>query len=150
LTAKSGWTIGERLAVPVAALLGGFGLLMIAGMLIGALEGDATYSLSTNVVLAILLGVVPIGAAGWLLGGMRAARRRREDDAREAAVLAIAAERRGVLSPLEVAAAAGCTADQARATLDRLHLRGFCELDIADSGAEVYRFRLPRQTAVES
>ena len=142
MAAKGGWTVGERLTVPLAALLAGFGLVMISGMLIGAFEGDATYSLSTNVVLVILLGLVPLGAAGWLIGGIRRAQRRRRSDAREAAVLSLATERRGVLSPLDAAASAGISAEDARATLDLLHRRGFCELEIADSGAEVYRFRL--------
>jgi hypothetical protein len=134
-------TGGERLRLAAAVLLGGFGFVMVAGVTIGLSEGDREYSPATNLLLAVLLGVAPMGVAAWLARGVRRAVSSRSQAAREAAILALAPRRGGALRPADVAAATGMSLDQARECLDRLHLRGFCRLDLSDTGTELFRFR---------
>ena len=53
-------TGNEKLQVVVAGLLGAFGVVMIAGVSIQALEGTSKYSRVTDVMLTILFGILPI------------------------------------------------------------------------------------------
>jgi len=53
-------TGSEKLQVVVAGLLGAFGVVMIAGVGIQALEGTSKYSRVTDVMLTILFGILPI------------------------------------------------------------------------------------------
>ena len=53
-------TVSEKLQVVVAGLLGAFGVVMIVGVCIQALEGTSKYSRVTDVMLTILLGILPI------------------------------------------------------------------------------------------
>jgi len=42
----------------------------------------------------------------------------------------------------EVAANSALTLEQAKATLDRLNVQGFNEMDVSDAGIIVYKFHL--------
>lgn len=139
-----GRTAGDWVVLLVAVLLGAFGFVMICGVLIGALEGDSSYSPATNAMFGLLLGVLPLVAAVLLHARNHRARARRAADGLEAAVLRLAAERGGVVTPVDVAATTGASLEQARATLDRLHLRAFCAIELSDAGTETYRFGAER------
>lgn len=135
-------TVSERLSIVFAVVVSLFGFLMLVGVLIGALEGTSKYSRFTDVTLTILLGVVP------LVGGIRLYRRirgsvvQRRIDERESAVLQVVRQHEGVVSPVDVAAGCGMSLEQAEETLKRLHLRGFAEMDVTDTGIVIYRFPL--------
>jgi TRAP-type C4-dicarboxylate transport system permease small subunit len=58
--------VDERLTLVVAVLLGLFGFVMLAGVLIGVLEGTSRYSPVTDLSLSFLFGVLPL-ALSWLL-----------------------------------------------------------------------------------
>ena len=135
-------TIGERLALVVAVLIGLFGLVMIAGVLIGVLEDTSDYSPSTNAMMTLLFGVLPLAIGVLLVWRVRRAAARRRQEAREAAVLGAVRKRQGVVTAVDVAADCGMSLEEAQGTLDWLHLRGFSEMDVLDSGTVVYRFRL--------
>jgi len=47
-------TVSEKLQVVVAVLLGVFGVVMLAGVCVGVLEGTAKYSLVSDQLLTIL------------------------------------------------------------------------------------------------
>jgi hypothetical protein len=132
----------EKLALAGAVLVGLFGLVMIAGVLIGSLEKTSEYSPTTDALLSVLFGVLPLAAGIFLvrrtLGAV--ARRRREE--REAAVLGVAKDHQGVVTAVDVAAECGMSLEQAEQTLGALHRRGFSEMDVTDAGTVVYRFRL--------
>lgn len=134
--------IGERLALAVAVLIGVFGFVMITGVLIGTLEGTSKYSVSTNLLLSFLLGVLPLAIGVFLFRSIRRAVARREREGTEGAVLKAARARQGVVSTVDVAGDCGMSLDQAQEILDRLHLRGFSEMDVSDAGTVVYRFRV--------
>jgi hypothetical protein len=133
--------IGEKLVLAVAVLLGLFGFVILTGVLIGLLEGTSEYSLFTNLLLSFLLGCVPLAVGVLLLRRVRNSVARREIEAREAQVLRVAQERQGTVSAVDVATGCGMSLEQAQKTLDQLHLRGFSEMDVEDSGTVVYRFR---------
>jgi hypothetical protein len=133
---------GERLVLAVALLIGFFGFVMIAGVLIGVLEGTSKYSPSTNLVLSFLLGVLPLAGGLLLYWGVRRAVAKRKGEEREAAVLRVARERQGIVTAVDVAADCGMSLEEAEETLERLHLGGFSEIDVSDAGTVVYRFRV--------
>jgi ABC-type nickel/cobalt efflux system permease component RcnA len=133
--------LGERLALAVAVLIGLFGFVMIAGVLIGTLEGTSKYSARTDLVLAFLLGILPLAVGAFLFWRVRRAVARRRCEETEGAVLKVARERQGVISAVDVAADCGMSLEQAEEILDRLQRRGFSEMDVLDSGVVVYRFR---------
>jgi hypothetical protein len=133
---------GERLALAVALLIGIFGFVILAGVLIGSFEGTSQYSPSTNLLLSFLFGVFPLASGLFLFWRVRRAVARRKGEEREAAVLRVTRERQGIVTAVDVAADCGMSLEQAEETLARLHLRGFSEMDVADSGTVIYRFRL--------
>lgn len=133
--------IDERLTLAVAVLLGLFGFVMLAGVLIGVLEGSSRYSPLTNLLLSFLFGVLPLALSWILYRRVRRGVARRKAEAAEAAVLKAARERQGTLTAVDVAADCGMSLEQAQEILDRLHLGGFCEIDVTDAGTVVYRFR---------
>jgi hypothetical protein len=139
---ETAMTASERLSVVFAVVLSLFGFVMLVGVLIGALEGTSKYSRFTDVTLTILLGVVP------LVGGIRLYRRvrgtvvRRQTGERESAVLQVVRQHEGVVSPVDVAADCGMSLEQAEEILKGLHLRGFAEMDVTDTGIVIYRFPL--------
>jgi len=135
-------TVGDRLAVVFALLVSVFGLVMLAGVLIQFLEGTSKYSLVTDVLLSILLGVLPLVGGVILYRRVRRTVARRQREEREAAVLRVARDRGGVVSPVDVAADCGLSLEHAQEILDELHRRGFNEMDVSDTGVVVYRFRL--------
>jgi hypothetical protein len=139
---ETGMTVGDRLAVVFALLVGVFGLVMLIGVLIQLVEGTSKYSVVTDVLLSVLLGVVPLVGGVVLYRRVRRAVARRVREEREAAVLRVARDRQGVVSPVDVAADCGLSLEHAQEILDELHRRGFNEMDVSDTGVVVYRFRL--------
>jgi hypothetical protein len=135
-------TLGERFTLLLAVLLGLFGFVMIAGALIGTLEGSSNYSPATNALLALLLGVTPMALGVVLYRRVRGRRGDRERAENEAIVLRLAAKREGVVTAVDIAAESGLPLETAEATLALLHRRGFNTMDVLDSGIVVYRFPL--------
>jgi hypothetical protein len=133
-------TTSEKLQVVVAALLGVFGIVMIAGVSIQFFEGTSKYSMVTDVLLTILLGILPLGYGVWLYRRVRQAVTRRTVDDSEKIVLRLAQRRQGVLTVAEVAANSTLSVEQAKETLDQLNLKGFNEMDVSDAGILVYKF----------
>lgn len=134
--------VSEWLTVIFAALLAMFGLVMIGGTLIGTLERTSKYSGATNFFLVILFGFVPVAWGFLLYRRVRRAVARRRTEGTEAAVLRVVQEREGNVTAVDVAAGCGMSLEEAQETLDQLQLRGFCDIDVADSGVVTYRFRL--------
>jgi hypothetical protein len=133
-------TTSEKLQVVVAALLGVFGLVMIVGVSIQFLEGTSKYSMVTDGVLTVLLGILPLVGGVWRYKRVRQAVTRRAVDDSEKIVLRLAQRRQGVLTVVEVAANSTLSVEQAKETLDQLNLKGFNEMDVSDAGILVYKF----------
>jgi hypothetical protein len=135
-------TVSEKLQVMVAAILSMFGIVILAGVCIQALEGTSRYSLVTDLLLTILFGILPIVCGVRLYRRTRQAVTRRTVEDSEKIVLQLAKKRRGALTVAEVAANSALTLEQAKATLDRLNVQGFNEMDVSDAGIIVYKFHL--------
>jgi len=135
-------TVSERLSVVFAVIVSLFGFVMLVGVLIGAIEGTSKYSRFTDVTLTILLGIVPLVGGVHLYRRVRGTVARRQNDERESAVLQVVRQHEGVVSPVDVAADCGMSLEQAEETLNQLHLRGFAEMDVTDTGIVIYRFPL--------
>jgi hypothetical protein len=134
-------TMSEKLQVVVAALLGVFGIVMLAGVCIQALEGTSKYSMVTDMLLTVLFGILPLVCGVWLYKRVRQAVTRRAVDDSEKIVLHLAQQHHGILTVVEVAANSTLSVEQAKATLDQLNIKGFNEMDVSDAGIIVYKFR---------
>jgi len=139
---ETAMTVSERLSVVFAVLIGLFGFVMLAGVLIQALEGTSKYSRFTDVTLTILLGVVPLVGGVLLYRRVRGFVVRRQTAERESAVLQVVRQHEGVVSPVDVAADCGMSLEEAEEILKGLQLRGFAEMDVTDTGIIIFRFRL--------
>jgi hypothetical protein len=135
-------TVSEKLQAVIAVLLGMFGVVILAGVCIGILEGTSKYSLVTDVLLTLLFGILPVVCSMVLYKRIRQAVTRRTTEDGEKIVLQLAKKRRGTLTVAEVAANSPLTLAQAKATLDRLNVQGFNEMDVSDAGIIVYKFHL--------
>ena len=135
-------TVSEKLQVVVAVLLGVFGVVILAGVCIGIVEGTSKYSLVTDLLLTILFGILPIVCGIGLYKRIRQAVTRRTVEDREKIVLQLAKTHRGTLTVVDVAANSALTLEQAKGTLDQLNIKGFNEMDVSDAGIIVYKFRL--------
>ena len=133
-------TVNEKLQVVVAVLLGVFGIVILAGVCIGVLEGTSKYSLGTDLLLTILFGILPIVYGIVLYKRVKQAVTRRTVEDSEKVVLQLAKKRRGLLTVAEVAANSALTLEQAKETLDQLKIKGFNEMDVSDAGIIVYKF----------
>ena len=133
-------TVSEKLQVVVAGLLGAFGVVMIVGVCIQALEGTSKYSRVTDVMLTILLGILPIVCGIWLYKRIRQAVTRRAVEDSEKIVLQLAKKRHGELTVAAVAANSALSLEQAKETLGQLNIKGFNEMDVSDAGIIVYKF----------
>jgi cadmium resistance protein CadD (predicted permease) len=133
-------TTSEKLQVVVAALLGVFGIVMIAGVSIQALEGTSKYSMVTDGLLTGLFGILPLVGGVWLYKRVRQAATRRTIDDSEKIVLRLAKRHQGVLTVVEVTVNSTLSVEQAKETLDQLNLKGFNEMEVSDAGILVYKF----------
>jgi predicted transcriptional regulator len=139
---ETAMTASDRVAVAFAFVVGLFGFVILVGVLIQLLEGTSKHAVVTDVLLAILLGVIPLIGGVILYRRVRRTVARRQQEEREAAVLRVARDRQGVVTPVDVAADCGLSLEHAQEILDELHRRGFNEMDVSDTGVVVYRFRL--------
>lgn len=134
--------LGEQLLLVVAVLLSAFGVVMIAGVLIGILNHTSQYTLLTDVLLVLLFGALPL-VGGVLLGQrIRANTATRQADAWEKTVLQVAKRHHGMVTAIDVACNSVLTLEQAKDTLDQLNLKGFNEMDVSESGTVIYKFRV--------
>ena len=132
----------EKLLVVVAVLLSAFGIVMLAGVCIGILEGTSNYSLVTDVLLTTLFGILPIVSSVRLYKRIRQAVARRMVEDSEKIVLQLAQQHHGTLTVVDVAANSALTVEQAKETLDQLNLKSFNEMDVSETGTIVYKFRI--------
>ncbi len=126
----------------MAALLGVFGVVILAGVCIGIVEGTSKYSLVTDLLLTILFGMLPVVCGLGLYKRIRQAVTRRTVEDSAKIVLQLAQKHHGALTVVDVAANSALTLEQAKDTLDQLNIKGFNEMDVSDAGLIVYKFRL--------
>ncbi len=133
---------GEQLLVVVAVLLSAFGVVMIAGVLIGILNHTSKYTLLTDFLLTLLFGVLPLVGGVLLYQRVRANTATRKADEWERTVLQVAKRHHGIVTAMDVASNSALTLEQAKDTLDQLNLKGFNEMDVSELGTIVYKFRV--------
>ena len=132
----------EKLLFFVGILLVGWGLLFVAGSILGMLNPTSPHSLATYGIAMTLLGIVP-GVGGVVLcWKMRRQSRRRQSEARERTMLLLAKENEGKLTVAQVAMSMSVSSTEAKEMLDRCHLDGLATIQASDSGSVEYLFSL--------
>ncbi len=134
--------VEEKVLVLVAVLISAFGVVMIAGVLIGILNHTSKYTLLTDVLLTLLFGVLPLVGGVLLCQRVRANAATRKAEEWERTVLQVAKRHHGIVTAMDVAGSSAMTLEQAKATLDQLNLKGFNEMDVSELGTIVYKFRV--------
>ncbi|MCG8460262.1 MAG: hypothetical protein MI919_28600 [Holophagales bacterium] len=127
----------EWLMIAVGILLGAFGFLILVGGLLGAEEEGAAMGHMAGVVA---LGILPLACGTLLVRRALHAAARRRKEAMERSILELAAASGGRLSAVDVARATPLTLDEAKTTLDTLHLAGHCRTELGDDGSLTFSF----------
>ena len=135
-------TIKDNALRVVAVLISVFGLIIVAGALIEIFNHTGQDSLASNITLLILIGILPLFLGLWLFKRTQTSASRRAMEARERIILNLAAHHGGVLTVPGVAEASGMTLEQSKEILNRLHLKGFNEMAVSESGTILYTFQL--------
>ena len=133
--------VEEKVLLVVAVLISAFGVVMIAGVLIGILNHTSKYTLLTDFLLTLLFGVLPLVVGILLYQRVRANAATRKADEWERTVLQVAKRHHGIVTAMDVASNSALTLEQAKDTLDQLNLKGFNEMDVSELGTIVYKFR---------
>ncbi|MGE3538005.1 MAG: hypothetical protein AB7N91_11310 [Candidatus Tectimicrobiota bacterium] len=135
-------TTGEKLLLGLAACLLILGTLIFVGAIIGILEQTSHYSVLTDLLLASLLGLLPIAAAAWLIRRIRRQVVTRREARLETTVLRLAAQHNGVLTVMDVVVNSTLSVDQAKRLLDQLNLKGVNDIHLSEQGIMTYTFRM--------
>lgn len=114
-----------------------FGVIMIAG----AMASEETkLTVTEDLVLFLLLGVLPALIGGWLLFAARKNTRLRRLDAMENLVLQIASRYGGKLTATELAMNSKLSITQANEVLEGFTKQNAAYLTITNNGTYVYQF----------
>ncbi|MDJ0839025.1 MAG: hypothetical protein QNK37_21065 [Acidobacteriota bacterium] len=120
-------------------LIGWGGITALGGTL-QFLNPDHEMSLITYLVQLFILGVLPMGAGGWLSYYAVNESKGSEKAESERLVLLLAEERGGKLSAAEVAAHSRLTSEEASRILESLHGNSICEMQVSEGGGIFYNF----------
>jgi hypothetical protein len=125
-----------------AVLLIAWGSFMLLGAGINIMEpARARHGVGANLLLALLMGLAPLGVGLWLAQRTRRAAASRHAAAREQRILHLAARHHGVLTAVEVATQGAMTLEEATHLLNQLNLKGVNDMHVSEGGIIVYTFR---------
>ncbi|WP_103105663.1 hypothetical protein [Brevibacillus reuszeri] len=132
-----GGLVTEVIQYIAGAIILLFGFIMI----VGALASEETkLTVTTDLVLFLLLGVLPALLGGWLLFKARKNSKLRRLDALENLVLQIASRYGGNLTAAELAMNSKLSITQANEVLERFAKQNVAYLKISNNGTYVYQF----------
>ncbi|WP_289140611.1 hypothetical protein [uncultured Brevibacillus sp.] len=132
-----GGLVTEVIQYIAGAIILLFGLIMI----IGAIASEQTkLTVTKDLVLFLLLGILPALLGGWLLFTARKNSKLRRLDALENLVLQIASRYGGNLTAAELAMNSKLSITQANEVLERFAKQNVAYLKISNNGTYVYQF----------
>ena len=132
----------EKIFYVVGVLLVGWGLVFVAGAVLGMLNPTSEVSHASYLFAMTLLGIAP-GIGGVVLcRKMKQRGHRRQEESRERTMLLLAKKYQGRLTVAEVAMNTSVSSTEAKEMLDRCHLDGLANIEVSDSGSVVYLFNL--------
>ena len=132
----------ERVFYVVGVLLVCWGLVFVAGAVLGMLNPTSEVSHTSYLFAMTLLGIAPGIGGFFLCRKMKRQGRRRQEEVRERTMLFLAKKNEGRLTVAEVAMNMSISSTEAKELLDRCHLDGLANIDVSDSGSVVYLFNL--------
>jgi len=132
-----GGLVTEVIQYIAGAIILLFGFIMI----VGAIASEETkLTVTKDLVLFLLLGVLPVLLGGWLLFTGRKNSKLRRLDALENLVLQIASRYGGNLTAPELAMNSKLSITQANEVLERFAKQNVAYLKISNNGTYVYQF----------
>jgi len=138
---KSKTTRGGLVTEVIQYIAGAIILLFGFIMIVGAIASEETkLTVTKDLVLVLLLGVLPLLLGGWLLFTARKNSKLRRLDALENLVLQIASRYGGNLTAPELAMNSKLSITQANEVLERFAKQNVAYLKISNNGTYVYQF----------
>jgi hypothetical protein len=135
-------TRGEKCWMAAAILMIAWGSFMLLGAGINILEPTpGRHGVGANLLLALFIGLAPIGVGLWLAQRTRRAAATRRTAAREQTILQLAERHHGALTAVEVATHGRMTLEEATRLLNQLNLKGFNDMHVSEGGIIIYTFR---------
>lgn len=116
-----------------------FGLLITLGVLV-SIGKERPGTLAGDIFGLIAMGIAPTIGGIWLVRREILAKREEEHEALERTILMLAREKKGKLTPSEVALKTQLSLEEAREHLLRMQERGFAVLHTSERGAIVFEF----------
>lgn len=130
------------LSYSISVLLILFGLTMILGSFIMMAQHNPKYTLTSNLALMIITGIIPLVVGVLFFLNTRKKNRMQLNDQLENIILKLAKANNGKLTAGEVAMNSSLSVEQAKKYLDNLCIKGEVDLFISDSGISVYKFKI--------
>jgi hypothetical protein len=122
----------------IGILLFVFGLVMILGSIIQIDKGEK--SLGSTIALSLGFGVLPTVAGLQICRRMKASARQRKIEREEHAIMLLATQHNGKLTPAELAMHTDMSVAQAQRLLEQYTIQGITSIGISESGARVFHF----------
>ena len=122
-----------------AVLLIGFGMMMIAGMIINQGNGKSENSLVADLALAGIFGAVPITLGIWIIRNDIHKKKQSLNNQTEVALLRKAQSQDGHITIAEAALTLAVSVTEAKTALDKMQSNGIFEIAITDDGTLIYQ-----------
>jgi hypothetical protein len=115
------------------------GLFMTLGGVINIIEPD-NMSVGGAVALTVIMGILPTVAGYLICRRMKSNARHRQNEDDEHAIMMLATQHNGKLTPAELAMHTKMSVAQAQKLLEQYTIQGITSIGISESGARVFHF----------
>lgn len=122
----------------LAVLMIIFGMMMIAGTILNREEAVQKNSLSSDIVVGIMFGVVPLVSGIYLFRKTNKKLELSADNKNQVALLQYAKAHQNKITIAEAALCLSCSVAEAKKLLDELQLKSVFEIELTDEGTLVY------------
>ena len=133
-------TSADYFLVVTAISLFLFGFLITAALIM-VIFSDSK-DLLTKLILMLFLGFIPILSSWFIYNKLKIKKKVIENTELEQSVLRAAKNRGGIISPSELALDDGIPLETAKQILDKMQIKGFAMVDVADDGEIVYKVHI--------
>ncbi len=116
-----------------------FGLLMIAGMILGRDHGTSKNSLAADLVMVVIVGLVPLLTGIFMIRSANQNKKRTTINQTEVAVLRQAQAQEGRITIAEAALSLQTSIAEAKEVLDKMQSNSIFEIALTEDGTLIYQ-----------
>ena len=122
----------------LAVLMIIFGMMIVGGVIISQDDPNRKSSLSSDIVVGIMFGVVPLVSGIYLFRKTSEKIEQRADNKNQVALLQYAKAHQNKITITEAALCLSCSVGEAKGFLDELQLKSVFEIELTEEGTLVY------------